>query len=331
MTGPQPDAMPAESGANEAFTVDLPETRMHIVRPDEPVVGRVVRSELCTLGGRKSAGIIRHIEIDISGTPLAGTFRAGQSFGVVAPGVDADGKPHKVRLYSVASPTGGEDGDGNIIATTVKRLFHELPDDHTFYLGVTSNYICDRQIGDELLLAGPNGKRFLLPARPQEHEYIFIATGTGVAPFRGMVRETLAKVDRRVTLIAGAPYETDLLYHDDFLALEREHDNFTCIAAVSREKVDGRPKEYVDGGLSRISEKIRPALLTGEALVYICGIAGMELGVLRQLATMLEGEPDALAQYIECDAETLADKDAWDRRMIHRRVKPTRRVFLEVY
>lgn len=323
--------MTTESKTNEAFAIDLPEVLMHVARPGEPVVGVVVRSELCTLGGRKSAGIVRHVEIDVSGTPLAGSFRAGQSFGVITPGVDAKGKPHKVRLYSIASPTGGEDGEGNIIATTVKRLNHELEEDHTLYQGVTSNHICDRQIGEELLVTGPNGKRFLLPARPEEHEYLFIATGTGVAPFRGMVRELLGSEGRKVTLVLGSPYESDLIYHADFLALEQEHPNFTYVTAISRELVGGRPKEYVDRGINHVADALLPGLLSGETLIYVCGTAGMELGVLRTLATMLEGEPDALARYIECDAQTLEGKDSWDRRMIHRAVKPTRRVFLEVY
>lgn len=305
---------------------------MHVVRPDEPVVGRIVRTELCTLGGAKSAGIVRHVEIDVTGTPMAGSFRTGQSFGVVPPGVDAKGKPHKVRLYSISSPTCGEDGAGNIVATTVKRLFHELDPDHKQYSGVASNHICDLQIGDAIHVTGPNGKRFLLPARPDEHEYVFIATGTGVAPFRGMVRELLgAGGDRKVTLIMGSPYETDLLYHKDFLALAREHERFRYVTAISRESIDGRPREYADGALARVADVVLPGLRSGEALVYVCGIAGMELGVLRTLTSMLGDEPDALARYLDCDADAMAAMDTWDRRMIHRSVKPTRRVFLEVY
>lgn len=324
--------MTSPAQTNDGFVIDHPEVRMHVVRPDEPVVGRVVRSELCTLGGAKSAGIVRHVEIDVSGTPLAGACRAGQSFGVVPPGVDGKGKPHKVRLYSISSPTGGEDGAGNIVATTVKRLLHELDPEHQLYSGVASNHICDLRVGDAIHVTGPNGKRFLLPARPGEHEYVFVATGTGVAPFRGMVRELLgAGVDRQVTLIMGSPYRTDLLYHEDFLALAREHERFTYVTAISRESVDGRPGEYADGAMARVADVVLPGLRRGDALVYVCGIAGMELGVLRTLASMLEGEPEALARYLDCDPDALAARDSWDRRMIHRSVRPTRRVFLEVY
>ena len=67
------------------------------------MVGRVVSSELCTKG--KCHRFVRHVAIDVSGTPLAGTFLVGQSFGVIPPGVDQFGKQHKVRLSSIASPS----------------------------------------------------------------------------------------------------------------------------------------------------------------------------------------------------------------------------------
>ena len=73
----------------------------------------------------KSASFVKHLEIDVSGTELAGNFTTGQAFGVIAPGLDHRGKPHKVRLYSFACPSSGEDGAGNIISTTPKRLIDE--------------------------------------------------------------------------------------------------------------------------------------------------------------------------------------------------------------
>ena len=86
----------------------LPEVQMNLVRASEPAVARVVSNELCMRG--KSASYVKHLVLDVSGTSLAGAFRAGQSFGVLAPGIDDRDKPHKVRLYSVACPSWGEDG-----------------------------------------------------------------------------------------------------------------------------------------------------------------------------------------------------------------------------
>src|SRR6185437_10997590 len=43
---------------------------------------------------------VRHIILDFGDQPFP--VLEGQSIGIVAPGVDADGKPHLVRLYSIA-------------------------------------------------------------------------------------------------------------------------------------------------------------------------------------------------------------------------------------
>ncbi|CAK9056171.1 3-dioxygenase subunit A) (Benzoyl-CoA dioxygenase reductase component), partial [Durusdinium trenchii] len=131
---------------------DLAEVKMHIAGPKAPVVGIVTRNERCTAGSR-AAGFVRHIEVDVSNTPLAGSFVPGQSFGVHAPGEDHRGRPHALRLYSIASPSAGEDGNGGVIATTVKRLIDENAAGPGLHLGVTSNYLCDLQPGDELKLS----------------------------------------------------------------------------------------------------------------------------------------------------------------------------------
>ena len=46
-------------------------------------------------------------------------YREGQSIGVIADGVDKNGKPHKLRLYSIASSALGDFGDSK----TVSRRF----------------------------------------------------------------------------------------------------------------------------------------------------------------------------------------------------------------
>jgi ferredoxin--NADP+ reductase len=309
----------------------FPEVQMHLVRPTAPQVGVVVRNETCTAAGRKSAAFVRHIEVDVSKTGLAGKFRAGQSFGVVPPGNDECGRPHAVRLYSIASPTRGEDGAGNVLSTTVKRTIDEHWETHKLFLGVASNYLCDLHEGDEVLVAGPNGKRFLLPQRPEEHDYLFIATGTGIAPFRGMVQELIDLGARsKAVLVMGSPYETDLLYHADFLAKEQAHEGFTYLTAISRERdaASGRGV-YVQGRIAAERDRLLPMLVSDRTLIYICGLAGMELGVFQTLARIMPRE--ALGQYIQCDDETLAGVDEWTRRMLHKEVKPTRRVFIEVY
>jgi ferredoxin--NADP+ reductase len=271
--------------------LDYPQVSMNLVRPKQPVIGTIVANDLCMRG--KSASFVKHTVIDVTDTPLAGSFRAGQSFGVIPPGVDVQGKPHKVRLYSIACPTWGEDGAGNHISTTPKRLIDEFKpqnaqDDvnaHSLFLGVCSNYMCDLRIGDSIALSGPQGKRFLLPRNVDEHDYLFVATGTGIAPFRGMVMELLNSPDgptsSRVELIMGVPYTTDLLYDQEFRELANKHPNFSYHCAVSREV---NPL-YVSSLLQRDISYFADMLRSERTLIYVCGLQGMEAGLY---ATLVE-------------------------------------------
>lgn len=312
----------------------LPDVKMNLCRPTAPVRARCIRNELCT--SRKAAGFVRHVEFDVSGTPLEGAIRPGQAFGVIPPGVDASGKPHKVRLYSAASPSRGDDPErpGAVISTTVKRTIDEHWDTHKLFLGVASNYLCDLQEGDEALLTGPSGRRFLLPENAGEFDYLFIATGTGIAPFRGMLIDLLeSDPEANVTLLMGSPYETDLLYHDFLLSLAAKHENFTYITALSRQKQTdvgrgGHDPMYVQGRLKTDRDHFLPLLASPRTLVYICGVAGMEVGIFRELATMLTGE--TLEQYLKVEPAALAEVVHWDRKTL-KHVKCTERVFVEVY
>ncbi len=295
----------------------FPAVQMGLVRPKAPVVGRVISNELCLKG--KSASFIKHTVIDVSDTPLAGNFRAGQSFGVLAPGVDDAGRPHKVRLYSIACPSWGEDGEAQVLSTTPKRVIDEFvpqsdaddPADHSLFLGVCSNYLCDLKAGDPVALTGPQGKRFLLPHDPDIHNYLFIATGTGIAPFRGMIMELLMRPSgpsgARIDLVMGAPYATDLLYDPLFVELADEYPNFNYHTALSREG----DAVYVSDLITRNMDYFCPLLADPCTLIYVCGIEGMERGLFKALV-----EQDLAEGYLKNHNGT---------------AKPTARCLLEVY
>ena len=320
-----------------AISPALPSVKMNLARARQPVVGRVSYNKLCMRG--KSASFVKHLEIDVSGTVLAGNFAVGQSFGVIAPGEDNRGKPHKVRLYSIACPSWGEDGNGQILSTTPKRLIDEHtpqraiddPSDHRLFLGVCSNYLCDLDEGDEVMLTGPSGKRFLLPESPAEHGYLFVATGTGIAPFRGMLMELLESPEGpcggRIDLVMGVPYTSDLLYDDYFRRMAAEHKNFHYHTAVSREAGEGERGVYVDQLIEARMETFLPVLSDEGTLIYICGLAGMQLGMYRLL-----GRHRLTAGYlnIKDDLQEVPVED-WDESRIKRSIRPTSRCMLEVY
>jgi ferredoxin--NADP+ reductase len=302
--------------------------QMHVVRPKEPVVGRVVESTPCLKG--RSASFVRHVAIDVSGTPLAGTFRAGQSFGVIPHGENAKGKPHPVRLYSISAPTWGDDGEGNVLSTTCKRLIDEFSEEgsakHDLFVGLCSNYLCDLKVGDEVLVSGPVGKRFLLPSEPEKHDYVFVATGTGIAPFRGMVMELLEHPDgareSEIHLVIGVPYGTDLMYDAWFTGLAEKHDNFHYHTVISRPEVGQRM--YVDQYIVEMTDPFHRVLANDRTLLYICGIEGMQTGIYRLLQKLGVAEnylklPDEGLNLATADAATI------------KRVKPAARCMVEVY
>jgi benzoyl-CoA 2,3-dioxygenase component A len=103
----------------------------------------------------------------------------GQTIGILPPGLDANGKPHHVRLYSVASPRDGERPGYNNLSLTVKRV----TEDHEGKAaqGVGSNYLCDLKKGDKVNVVGPYGTSFLMPNHPGSN-LLMICTGTGSAP-----------------------------------------------------------------------------------------------------------------------------------------------------
>lgn len=316
----------------------LPEVKMNLVSPKAPVTARIVSNDRCLKG--KSASFIRHTVVDVSGTPLAGNFLAGQSFGVIPPGVDERDKPHLVRLFSVACPRWGEDGKGQLVSTTPKRVIDEFRpqragddlEDHNLFLGVCSNYLCDLCPGAQINVTGPNGKRFLLPVNRDDHDYLFLATGTGIAPYRGMLIELLEAPEgpcrSRMHLVMGSPYTTDLLYDDLFRRLEAEHDNFTYHTAISREPRPETGKgRYVHHVLDEEMDQFKDLLESPRTLIYICGLIGMQFGVFTMLAA--RGVADGFLTISDELAGT--DPAEWTRQQIKRQVRPTRRCMVEVY
>lgn len=305
--------------------IKLPEVELNIYTPKNPVEVPIVENTICSK--EVSPNFVRHITFDVSGTDLEGRIRVGQSIGILPPGKNEKGRPYKLRLYSVSSPTEGENGQPHLVSTTVKRTIEEL-EDSKLYLGVCSNYLADLQPGDLVKITGPSGRRFLLPENASDFNYLFFATGTGIAPYRGMIKELLNNgFENEIVLVFGCAYRTDLLYADYFEPLAEEHPNFHYLPYISRE--DRRPdgsKRYVQTCLWDDADLLDPILQQDNTLVYICGLKGMESGIYRTLAKK------KMDQYLDI-REQIAhkDPDEWTENEIKRRVKPSSRTFVEVY
>lgn len=349
-TPPDANAAPDKGSARHpriAGEPVQPDAKMHLVLPTAPVAGKVVQNKLCSRG--KSASFVRHVCVDVAGTPLEGAWLAGQSFGVVPPGSDAAGRQHKVRLYSIASPSYGEDGYGKVLSTTCKRLIAEREPqsekedaaDHRLFLGVCSNYVCDLREGDPVAVTGPSGKRFVLPTDRDAHDYLLLATGTGIAPFRGFIHELFVgppegsparagwkKCTSTVHLVMGTPYTSDLIYDGFFREVSRDNPNFSYHTVISRElRPDGGKGEYIHHYVDRTLPQFGALLRSERTLIYICGLAGMQVGVFQTLA-----KNGVHAGYLDIHAELAGVPPAeWTAEQIKRRIHGTRRCMLEVY
>jgi ferredoxin--NADP+ reductase len=304
--------------------IELPEVELNIYSPKQPAEATIVENYVCT--AENSPNIIRHITFDLSGTDLVGKFKTGQSIGILPPGLNEKGRPHKLRLYSVSSPSKGEKGNSQLVSTTVKRANEEV--DGVFYQGLCSNYLSNLKPGDKVKVTGPSGRRYLLPTNALEYNYVFFATGTGIAPFRGMIMELFEKrMANQVALVFGCPYRTDIIYPAYFSEMESEYENFHYIKMISREdRRDDGSKYYVQTAIDDRSDILSPILSKQNTLIYLCGMKGMETGIYKNLATK------GFMDYLVLKGD-LSDKDpnSWSWEELKKMVKPSDRTFEEVY
>ena len=228
---------------------------------------------------------IRHIVLDFGQTHFP--VLEGQSIGIIPPGTDESGRPHYLRLYSVASPRNGERPGYNNLSLTVKRVLHDH--DGKSVRGVASNYLCDLQKGDTVQVTGPFGAHYLMPNHAGSN-IVMICTGTGAAPMRGMTeyrRRLLAQgtpVDGKLMLFFGARRPGELPY---FGPLRKLPSSFIDIhLAFSR--ADDEPKTYVQDKLRAAAAGVAD-VLKDDTYFYVCGVKGMEAGVMDALREIAEG------------------------------------------
>ena len=138
--------------------------------------------------------------------------------------------------------------------------------------GIVSPWLFDLQPGAEVEMHEPLGYFTL---RHPGHRAVFVATGTGIAPFRSMLLDYLPHTHLDVTLLYGVRYEEGLLYKEEFERLAHEYEKFRFIPTVTRPTAgwkgrSGRVQTHIDEALAL---KTPDELLTTD--VYICGLREM--------------------------------------------------------
>lgn len=197
------------------------ELPLNFAKPQAPVTATVLgRTKLIT---DDAPGDIEHVIMKL---PDGMHYVEGQSLSVIPPGVDSKtARSHKPRLYSIASTRYGDLMDGSTISLCVRRAEYIDPvtgEKDPEKQGVCSNFLCSVQPGDAVSVAGPVGKTMLLPEDATK-DIVMIATGTGIAPFRGFLHRlfmenTLARhqFGGRAWLVLGVPVSGGLLYKEEF-------------------------------------------------------------------------------------------------------------------
>lgn len=245
-------------------------------------------------------GDIQHIVLRL---PEGFHYVEGQSLSVIPPGTDPkNGKPHKPRLYSIASTRYGDLLDGSTVSLCVRRAEYYDPDTglpDPARAGVCSGFLCGAAPGTKVSVAGPVGKTMVLPEDPSK-DLIMVATGTGIAPFRSFLHRlytehTIARqvYTGKTWLVLGVPTTGSLLYKPEFDAMLRNSNggsspssspSLTIDYAISREMTnESGGKLYVQDVLKQKSEELFAKLESGNAVIYFCGLKGMMPGILAAL------------------------------------------------
>jgi len=174
-----------------------------------------------------------------------------------------DGKK-VTRAYSIASSP-----HGNIFELCLNRVQE----------GKLSPRLFEMQVGDCIDMQGPLGY-FVL--RNPVSDSIFVSTGTGIAPFRSMIKDHIPK-DREhsFTLLFGIRHEHNIMYREEFEKLAAHHPNFHFCPTLTQPGPDWK-------GLTGRVQAHLPGLI-GERRdidVYICGMKAMVDDVRQRLKAM---------------------------------------------
>jgi NAD(P)H-flavin reductase len=150
-----------------------------------------------------------------------------------------------------------------------------LPDGNRFELclnlvheGVFTPHLFSMQPGDSIATSAPLG---FFTVRDPAREAVFVATGTGIAPFRAMAPDYLSHPHaKQLTLIFGVRHQHTIYYRDDFEALACKYLNFRFWPALSRAESSwtGRTGHVQTHLLEAIGDR-------RDLDVYICGLKAM--------------------------------------------------------
>lgn len=179
------------------------------------------------------------------------------------------------RSYSIASPP-GEDLEF-IISLNVH--------------GIGSFFIDSLRKGDEVIALGPFGNFTIEQTVGKldiNNKLVFIATGTGIAPVRSMIKDLLINkgVKNNILLIWGIRYDIDTYFFlDEFGKLSKFYNNLNFIPVVSRPSHNwkgykGHCQDVIDKYLFGYDKDF------ANAACYVCGRTANVNSIVNKLLEM---------------------------------------------
>jgi NAD(P)H-flavin reductase len=168
--------------------------------------------------------------------------------------IDRPGRLTATRPYSIASSANRN--------TSIDLVLNRVPG------GPGSEYLFGLREGDATTFKGPVGSFTL---RDGERDLLFVATGTGIAPFRSMLWSLAdARSSRAITLFWGLRSEQDVYYQSELDDLRGRLPHFSFITTLSR------PAGVWDGAVGRVTPLVESRITNVDNLeAFLCGNAAM--------------------------------------------------------
>ena len=157
--------------------------------------------------------------------------------------------------------------------------------------GIASSYIFSLKPGDKVIMSGPYGE--FRPQYGTGREMIWVGGGAGMAPLRAQIMhmlKTLNTRDREMHYFYGARALEEIPFLDDFLALEKEYDNFHFHLALDRPdpKADAAGIKYTPGFVAPVmgDTYLKQHENPEDVEYYLCGPPMMAKTVLDLLHSL---------------------------------------------
>lgn len=198
-----------------------------------------------------------------------------------------------IRAYSMANyPDEGDIITLNVrIATPPFKPKDQGPGFMDVNPGIASSYIFSLKPGDKVRMSGPYGE--FRPKYDTGREMIWVGGGAGMAPLRAQIMHMLKTRqcrDREMHYFYGARALEEIPFLDDFLALEKEFDNFHFHLALDRPdpKADAAGIKYTAGFVAPVmgDTYLKQHESPEDCEYYLCGPPMMAKTVLDLLYSL---------------------------------------------